>query len=136
MEDKMRECGMVNCDLVPNGALPFDYDPRETEESLFRHTRDIDILFVGALYRQKLSILTAVAQRFGSRFIWKGRVPWKHNAYLSLRYGRLFMARPVTRQRRDSTCAPRSQRTGYSALMSAINSCVTAPQMERCYERR
>ena len=100
MEAMMRECGMVNTDLVPNGTLPFDYDSTQTEEGLFGRERDIDILFVGALYRQKLNILATVARHFRSRFVWKGRVPWMHNAYMTLRYQRLFLVRPVTFEER------------------------------------
>jgi spore maturation protein CgeB len=100
MAAKMRTCGMQNHDFVPNGALTFDYDSTRSEESLFESERDIDILFIGGFHWKKIDVLATLKKTFGSRFQWHGNARLKHNLYMTARYRRLFMVRPVTLARR------------------------------------
>jgi spore maturation protein CgeB len=96
MAEKMKDCGMINADLVPNGTLSFDYDPKQTKESLFRKKRDIDILFVGAFYRPKVEVMARLKKTFGERFQWYGYAALKHNLYMTVRYRTPFHVRPVS----------------------------------------
>lgn len=102
MEDKMRECGMVNVDFVPNGALSFDYFPDACEDEVFGGARDIDILFIGAFHWAKIDRLVAMKKHFGERFRWNGFLGMKHNLYLTARNMYPFWVRPVTFSERRS----------------------------------
>ena len=84
MAEKMRYAGMANADWLPLGVLDSEYDPGMTEEALFAGQRDIDIVYVGSFFRQKLDILARVKKAFGGRFRMHGRFRAKHNLYYNV----------------------------------------------------
>ena len=87
MSEKMRFCGMKNENWVPHGVFDEDYDTIETEDTILAKERDIDIIYVGAPYIQKLALLAKVKKAFGRkcRLYGRFRLPW--NMYYNLRYG-------------------------------------------------
>jgi len=87
MSEKMRYCGMTNENWVPHGVFDEDYDGTKTETTILEGERDIDIIYVGAPYLQKLKLLATVKKAFGRNCQLYGRfrLPW--NLYYNLRYG-------------------------------------------------
>jgi len=102
MAAKMKSCGMLNSNFVPNGVLGFDYDEAMTEETLFHMKRDIDILFIGAFHWNKMKILAKMKKEFGNHFQWYGYVKMKHNLYMTAKYCYPFWVKPVTFKERLS----------------------------------
>jgi hypothetical protein len=87
MSEKMRYCGMKNENWVPHGVFDEDYDTTKTDNTILDHERDIDIIYMGAPYIQKLELLAKVKKAFGRkcRLYGRFRLPW--NIYYNLRYG-------------------------------------------------
>src|SRR5438105_11544808 len=69
MQQKMQQCGMVNADWCPLGVMDFEMNPEIDEAGLFSQTRDIDVLYVGSFFRQKLELLARVKRAFGRRVV-------------------------------------------------------------------
>jgi len=102
MQEKMRYCGMVNADWVPISVFDFECDPARTEADIFAAERDIDIVYVGKLWRQKIDVICAVRRAFGRRFRMYGLLKLKHNLYLNVRHGYAGWVRSVSFQERVS----------------------------------
>lgn len=100
MDQKMRECGVRNCDFVPCATFDFDFDTGMSEQTLFEKQRDIDIIFIGGMYWRKVEILVHLKKVFGRRFHWYGRVPLKGNIYLNCKYKLLTWVSPVSFEER------------------------------------
>ena len=77
---------MKNENWIPLGVLDEDYDTTKTEDTVFEQERDIDIIYVGAPYIQKLELLAKVKKAVGRncRLYGRFRLPW--NIYYNLRY--------------------------------------------------
>ena len=84
MTEKMHYAGMANADWLPLGVFDFEYDPAQTEQTLFAADRDVDIVYVGSFFRQKLDVLARVKKAFGKRFRMHGRFRPKHNLYYNV----------------------------------------------------
>jgi spore maturation protein CgeB len=96
MKQKMTEVGMRNADWLPLGVFDFEYEAGKSEQQLFSQQRDIDIIYVGACFLQKLPILARVQKAFGRSFRMHGFFSWKHNAYFIARHGARQWVRPVS----------------------------------------
>lgn len=102
MQEKMRYCGMENADWVPLGVFDFECDPQQSEASILSHERDIDVVYVGAFYREKCELLARLKRAFGRRFRVHGFFRLKHNVYLNVRYGVASWIGPITMQARTA----------------------------------
>ena len=100
MADKMKSCGMINSDFLPNGVLSIDYAEGLTEKNLFGKNRNIDILFIGAFYRNKMEIIVKMKKEFGERFKWYGYSKPKYNLYMTMKYKMPLWIRPVNFDKR------------------------------------
>jgi hypothetical protein len=87
MSEKMRYCGMKRENWIPHGVFDEDFDTTKTEGTILEHDRDIDIIYVGAPYFQKLELLAKIKKTFGSRCRLYGRFRLHWNLYYNLRYG-------------------------------------------------
>ena len=87
MSEKMRYCGMQNENWLPHGVFEEDYDATQTEKTILEQQRDIDLIYVGAPYRQKFKLLAKVKKIFGSRCRLHGRFPVYWNLLFNFRYG-------------------------------------------------
>lgn len=96
MAEKLKYCGVRRADWLPLGLFDFEFDPSRSVEGLATRGRDIDIVYVGGCYRQKLELLALVRRRFGARFRMRGVFSLRCNLYLNLRYGYAGWVRPVT----------------------------------------
>ncbi|HEY6214528.1 MAG TPA: glycosyltransferase [Vicinamibacterales bacterium] len=89
MAEKMRYAGMVNADWLPISVFDFECDPDKTEADVCSQPRDIDVVYVGGFWRQKIETLMRVRRALGRRFRLHGYFRLKHNLYLNVahRYG-------------------------------------------------
>jgi spore maturation protein CgeB len=100
LEAKMRYAGMRNADWLPLGVFDFEHNPVASESDLFEHTRDIDIVYVGAFWRQKMATLMAVQRAFGRKFVMHGVFLARHNLYINAKYRAGRWVRPVSMEER------------------------------------
>ena len=100
MQEKMRECGMRNADWLPLGVFDYEFDSAASEDEVFSRERDIDLIYIGSCFLQKLPLLAQVERAFGSRFRMHGFFSWKHNAYFVARYGARRWVRQVSHSER------------------------------------
>jgi spore maturation protein CgeB len=102
MEENLRYCGVRRADWLPLGVFDFEFDSARLGADLANPKRDIDVVYVGGCFRQKLELLAGVRRRFGSRFRVRGIFSPQCNLYLNLRYGYGVWIRPVTMSERVS----------------------------------
>jgi spore maturation protein CgeB len=86
MREKLLYAGAKRADLWLLGVFDAWFDQRLTEAQLFERDRDIDIVFVGSMFRNKLPLLADVKRAFGRRFRLHGRGSWKMHVYWNLKY--------------------------------------------------
>lgn len=100
LADKMRYCGMVNATWLPLGVMNYERDAAQTEDSIVNHQRDIDVIYVGKFWRQKLDLLFEVKKRLRKELRIYGVFSVKHNVYVNCRYGFPGWVRPVSFEER------------------------------------
>lgn len=94
--EKLRYAGARHADWLPLGVFDYEFEPgRETDE-LVDGRRDIDVVYVGSCFLQKLALLATVRKAFGSRFRMNGIFSAKCNVYLNLRLGYGGWVRPIS----------------------------------------
>ncbi len=87
MDQKLRYCGAKNIDFWPLWLFDAMFDSSKTEEEIFSQKRDLDVVFVGALFPNKMPLIAKVKKAFGSRCQIYGLAGWKKNAYFNFMYG-------------------------------------------------
>ena len=95
MADKLAYVGARRADFWPLAVFDAACDPSQTEEDVFARTRDIDVVFVGALYPNKMPLLATVKKAFGRRCVLRGLSSVKKNLYFNARYGAPGWVRPI-----------------------------------------
>lgn len=100
LADKMRYCGMVNADWLPISVFDFEFDTNQTETTILAKDRDIDIIYIGGCFVQKLDILKRIKRVFGRNFRLNGFFKIKHNLYFNIKHGYSGWVRPVSFQER------------------------------------
>ena len=100
MAEKMRYARMTNVDWLPIAVFDFECDPARPAETVLQQVRDIDVIYIGGFWRQKVETLVQVKRAFGRKFKLYGFFRWKHNVYLNVRYGLGSWIRPVSHQER------------------------------------
>lgn len=95
MPEKLQYCGAKRSDFWPLALFDAFFDPKLGEPQVAGLKRDIDIIFVGALYPDKMPLLAAVKKAFGRRFQIHGMASLKRNAYFNLKYGFPQWVRPI-----------------------------------------
>ena len=95
MPEKLQYCGAKRHDFWPLALFDAFFDPRLSEHEVAALPRDIDIIFVGALYPDKMPLLAAVKKAFGRRFQIHGLTSLKRNTYFNLKYGFPQWVKPI-----------------------------------------
>jgi spore maturation protein CgeB len=95
MAEKLRYCGAGNTDLWPLALFDAAFDPTKTEATLLAERRDVDVVFIGALHLNKMSLLAKVKKAFGRRLRLHGLTSLKRNVYFNLKYGFPGWVRPA-----------------------------------------
>lgn len=86
MAEKLDYCGAKRHDFWPLAVFDTFCRPDQSEADVFATPRDIDIVFVGALYPEKMPFLAAIRRAFGRRFQMYGLSTWKRNVYFNLKF--------------------------------------------------
>ena len=87
MKEKLLYCGAKKVDFWPLGSFDAICDPSKTEMDILTGKRDIDIIFIGALHVNKMSMLSSLKKAFGRRLCFHGLTSLKKNIYFNLKYG-------------------------------------------------
>lgn len=95
MGEKLRYLGAKRADFWPLGLFDRMFDPSKSEETILAHERDIDVIFVGALFFDKMPLLAAARKAFGKRVQVYGLCSWKRNVYFNTKYGFPGWVRPI-----------------------------------------
>ena len=97
---KLEYAGARRAEWLPLGVFDFEFEPERSTTELLDARRDIDIVYVGGCFRQKLTLLAVVRNAFGSRFRMHGMFSMKCNLYFNLRHGYGGWVRSVSLQQR------------------------------------
>ena len=95
MEEKLQYVGARRCDFWPLALFDRMFDSTKDEGALMSQPRDVDIVFVGALFVNKMPLLARVKKAFGKRVQLYGLSTWKRNAFFNLKYGFPGWVRPI-----------------------------------------
>jgi spore maturation protein CgeB len=95
MSEKLAYVGARRADFWPLALFDAGWDANVSEEELFAGTRDIDILFVGALHRDKMPVLSEVKKAFGKRCRLHGVATLKQNLYFKAKFRASAWVRPI-----------------------------------------
>jgi spore maturation protein CgeB len=87
MPEKLRFCGAKRYDFWPLAVFDAFCEPNASEEEIFASKRDLDVIFVGSLYVDKMPLLARVKKHLGKRFRVHGMANWKKNAYYNVKFG-------------------------------------------------
>jgi hypothetical protein len=95
MREKLAYLGAKRADFWPLALFDRLFDPTKTEETILAHERDIDVIFVGALFFDKMPLLAAARKAFGKRVQVYGLASWKRNVYFNVKHGFPGWVRPI-----------------------------------------
>jgi hypothetical protein len=87
MKEKMLYVGARRADFLPLALFDEMFDRSRTEETILAHDREVDIVFVGSLYFEKMPLLARLKKAFGRRVKMYGQGTWKRKAYFNVKYG-------------------------------------------------
>jgi spore maturation protein CgeB len=87
MAEKLAYCGVKRADFWPMALFDSMHDALKNERALFSMKRDIDIIFVGALFPNKMPLLGKMKKVFGRQFRMHGIAGWKKNLYFNFLHG-------------------------------------------------
>lgn len=96
MEEKLRYCDAKRVDFWPLASFNALCDPSKTEANILSTTRDIDVIFIGALHVNKMPLLAAVKKSLGWRLQIHGLTSLKKNVYFNLKYGFPGWVKPLS----------------------------------------
>jgi spore maturation protein CgeB len=86
MPQKLSYCGARRHDFWPLAVFDAFCQPQVGEETLFAGSRDIEVVFVGALHLTKMPFLAALRHALGRRLRMYGLAGWKKNLYFNAKY--------------------------------------------------
>jgi len=95
MSEKLNYVGAKRADFWPLASFDALRDPSKTEDDLMDQERDIDVIFVGALFPNKMPALAKLKKALGRQLTLRGKSNLKANAYFNLRYGFPGWVRPI-----------------------------------------
>jgi len=98
--EKLRYCGMADAAWLPLGVMNYERDPMQTEDTILNHPRDIDVIYVGKFWRQKLDLLFEIKKHLSKELRIYGMFGLKHNVYVNCRYGFPGWVRPISFEQR------------------------------------
>ena len=95
MREKLRYVGARRADFWPLAVFDRMFDATRTEETILANDRDVEIVFIGSLVRDKMPLLARLRRTFGRRMRLHGQTNWKRNAYFAVRHRVPAWVRPV-----------------------------------------
>jgi hypothetical protein len=85
--EKLRYAGARAVNWLPLGVFDFEFDTALTERAIMEEERDVDVVFVGSFFRQKLELLARIRKKLGRRLRMYGFFRAKHNLYWNVMFG-------------------------------------------------
>lgn len=95
MAEKLAYVGAKRADFWPLALFDRNFDPTKTEETLLTQERDIDVIFIGAMFANKMPLIARIKKAFGKRARIHGLTSWKRNIYFNAKFGFPGWIRPV-----------------------------------------
>ena len=95
MEEKLVYCGAKRIDFWPLASFDAICDSSKTEADILSGVRDIDVIFIGALHSNKMSLIAAVKKALGKKLRLHGLTSLKKNVYFNIKYGFPGWIKPV-----------------------------------------
>ncbi|HRJ33667.1 MAG TPA: glycosyltransferase [Fimbriimonadaceae bacterium] len=89
MAERLAQAGMTRSAWLPHGYMPWDVGPTGQD-------RDLDLVYVGHCFAQKLPALRAFEKAFGDRLTLRGHWKLKHNLYSWVFGGPRGWVKPVS----------------------------------------
>lgn len=102
MREKMLYAGAKNYTWMPISVFDFEWQNDKFGNSINYDNRDVDIVYIGGFWKQKLQILSKLKKRYGSKFKIYGYYRFKHNLYVNTFHSFNQIVRPVSFQDRVS----------------------------------
>jgi spore maturation protein CgeB len=93
--EKLRYAGARRADWLPLGVFNFEFDTSLEEAAIEREERDIDVVYVGSFFRQKMEFLARIKKKLGKRLRMHGFFHAKHNLWWNVRFGAPGWIRPI-----------------------------------------
>lgn len=93
--EKLRYAGARAVDWLALGVFDFEFDPALTERAILEEERDVDVVYVGSFFRQKLEFLARMHKKLGRRLRMHGFFRAKHNLYWNVMFGAPGWVRPI-----------------------------------------
>lgn len=95
MPEKLAYCGVKRADFWPLAVFRAARDGSLLPHDIRQQSRDVDIVFVGAMHLGKMPLLAQVKRRFRGRLRMHGYTTLKRNAYFNLKFGFPGWIRPL-----------------------------------------
>lgn len=95
MPEKLKYVGARQSSFWPNALFDAMFDPQLTIDQIYQQRRDVDLVFIGALFPNKMALLASVKRKFGRRFRLMGLTTLKKNVYFNVRHGFPGWVRPA-----------------------------------------
>jgi hypothetical protein len=95
MNSKLRYVGAKDARLWLHCLFDRMFDQTKTEQTILAGERDIDVLFVGAPFPNKMPLLARVKKAFGKRAMIRGISNPKWNIYYNVKFGMPGWIRPI-----------------------------------------
>jgi spore maturation protein CgeB len=98
--EKLRYAGARHADWLPLGVFDFEFDTALDEAAIQQEERDIDVVYVGSFFRQKMEFLARIKKKLGKRLQMHGFFYAKHNLWWNVKFGAPGWIRPIGFQER------------------------------------
>ena len=95
MPEKLKYVGAKEATFWPLCLFDQMFDPGKSEDELFAGERDIDVIFVGARFPNKMPYLAKLKKALGKRLMLRGLSTWKKNLYFNAKYGFPGWVKPI-----------------------------------------
>ena len=96
MREKLQYVGAKRIDFWPFAVFDAAFDTSQRDDTLLNRPRDIDVVFVGFPYRDKLPVFARLKKALGPRLVMHG-FDYRYNVYFNAKYGWPgWVGRPLT----------------------------------------
>jgi spore maturation protein CgeB len=95
MAEKLAYCGAKQASFWPLALFDVMGPGTVSEDALFARERRNSVVFVGAIYPEKMALLATIRKRYGQAFQLHGLTNWKRNLYFNLKHGAFKWVGPL-----------------------------------------
>lgn len=95
MPEKLEYCGAKAASFWPLALFDVMMQPELTEDELFARARPNKLVFVGAIYPEKMALMASLRRCYGNSFKLHGLTNWKKNLYFNVKHGARTWVQPL-----------------------------------------